>query len=116
MSSEKIIELCSADEVVEDEILQATLPSGHQLAIYNVKGNYYATDDTCTHGKVSLSEDGVIEGAQVECTWHFGRFEIETGKPCGMPCTVPLRTWEIEVKDGKIWVDLSQHPDTSTNE
>lgn len=98
------IAICSQLDVSPGDIYQAILPSGHKLAVYNIDGEFYVTDDTCSHGEASLSEDGVLEGNEVECTWHFGRFDVRTGEACAMPCTHPLRTWKVELRDGGVWV------------
>jgi len=52
-------------------------------------GSIYATADMCTHGEASLSEEGIITGKTVECTFHFGTFDVTTGEPTGMPCEIP---------------------------
>jgi len=104
----KLIALCPADEVWEGAIRQAVLPDGHKLALYRVDDVVHATDDTCTHGAASLSEDGRVEGDQVECTWHNGRFDIRTGAACAMPCDQALRTWPVQVVDGQVCVVLPQ--------
>ena len=71
--------LCAADEVVEGEIKQAPLPDGSNVALYRVEGAIYATADMCTHGEASLAEEGIITGNTVECTFHFGTFDVTTG-------------------------------------
>ena len=98
--------LCSADEVVEGEIRQAPLPDGSKVALYRVDGAIYATADTCTHGEASLSEEGIICGKIVECTFHFGTFDVTTGEPTGMPCEIPLKTFPVTVVDGKIQIEV----------
>ncbi len=98
--------LCAADELWEGAIRQATLPNGHKLALYRLDGGCFATDDTCTHGAASLSEDGSVEGEQVECSWHNGRFDIKSGAACGMPCDAPLKTWPLQIVDGQVCVLL----------
>lgn len=103
-------DICAVDDVVPGDIYQAVLASGHKLAIYSVEGAIYVTDDLCSHGEASLSEDGLLEGTQVECSWHFGRFDVRTGEACAMPCTLPLRTWEVEVRNGRVWVTGLRRP------
>ena len=98
--------LCSADEVVEGEIRQAPLPDGSKVALYRVDGAIYATADTCTHGEASLSEEGIICGKIVECTFHFGTFDVTTGEPTGMPCEIPLKTYPVAVVDGKVQIEV----------
>lgn len=101
------IDLCATDEVADGEIRRAELACGHGLAIYNVGGEFFVTDDMCSHGEASLSEDGSIEGHEVECSWHFGRFDIRTGAPSAMPCELPLRTWPVKVEQGRVWIEKS---------
>ena len=98
--------LCAADEVVEGEIKQAPLPDGTRVALYRVDGAIFATADLCTHGEASLSEDGIICGKIVECTFHFGTFDITTGEPTGMPCEIPLKTYPVTVVDGKVQIEV----------
>ncbi len=74
---------------------------GRAIAIYNIAGAFYATDDTCTHGLASLSE-GELDGDVVECSLHFGAFHVPTGMPAGAPCSVPLKVYRTEVRDGEI--------------
>ena len=75
--SEPVI-LCAAGDVVEGEIRQAPLPDGTFVALYRVDGTIYATADMCTHGEASLSAEGIICGKTVECTFHFGTFDVTT--------------------------------------
>jgi p-cumate 2,3-dioxygenase ferredoxin subunit len=98
--------LCAADEVVEGEIKQAPLPDGSKVALYRVDGAIYATADMCTHGEASLSEEGIICGKIVECTFHFGTFDVTTGDPIGMPCEIPLKTYPVAVVDGKVQIEV----------
>lgn len=97
-------EVCGESEVVEGEIKGAELPDGTRIALYNFEGKIYATSDICTHGEASLSEEGLVTGQIVECTWHFGTFDFTTGKPESSPCTVPLKTYPVEVRNGMIYV------------
>lgn len=103
------IEVCATDELADAEIRRGTLPCGHALAIYQVDGEVFVTDDICSHGEASLSEDGSLEGYQVECSWHFGRFDIRNGEPCAMPCELPIRAWPVKIEDGRVFVDRDAH-------
>lgn len=105
----ELTDLCGSDEVDDGEIRRGALPNGHAVAIYNVNGVFFVTDDICSHGEASLSEDGSLDGFEVECSWHFGRFDIRTGEPCAMPCELPLRKWRVTVEGGRILVDPSEH-------
>jgi nitrite reductase/ring-hydroxylating ferredoxin subunit len=103
MSSGKRIELCSTDEVAPGTALKVET-EGLTLAVFNVDGAFYVTDDLCTHGPGSLSE-GYIEDDVVECNFHNGQFNIRTGEVVGPPCMVPVKTYPVLVVDGKVTIE-----------
>jgi p-cumate 2,3-dioxygenase ferredoxin subunit len=103
--SEKVA-LCRVEEVTEGEIKKASLPDGSHVALYRVGGTIYATADMCTHGEASLSEEGILTGKIVECTFHFGTFDVTTGEPTGMPCEVPLKTYPVTVIDDQVCIEV----------
>ena len=103
--SETVV-LCGVDEVAEGEIKQASLPDGSHVALYRVGGAIYATADTCTHGEASLSEEGILTEKIVECTFHFGTFDVTTGEPTGMPCEIPLKTYPVKVIDEQVCIEV----------
>lgn len=102
----KSVPLFRADELKDGEMRQAHLLDGHQIAIYRVGDQFYATDDKCTHGEASLAEEGTLAGHIVECSFHFGSFDVTTGQPVAMPCEVALKTYPVRVKDGKLYVEV----------
>lgn len=75
------------------------------LALYNVDGTFYATDDTCTHAFALLS-DGYVDGDMIECPLHQGCFHIPTGRAMGPPVIHDLRTYPVKVIDGEIYIEI----------
>jgi nitrite reductase/ring-hydroxylating ferredoxin subunit len=97
------IDLCAAADVAPGTALK--VESGELvLAVFNVEGEYFVTDDTCTHGPGSLSE-GYIEGDVVECNFHNGQFNIKTGEVVLPPCMVPIKTYKTAVEDGRVVIE-----------
>jgi p-cumate 2,3-dioxygenase ferredoxin subunit len=96
------ISLSSLDALADGGIGMGYLPDGRRLAVYLVADNVYATDDRCTHGNSSLTEDGCLEGHIVECGMHLGTFDVRTGEAVGPPCTKALRTYPVEIRDGQV--------------
>ena len=76
-----------------------------EIAIYNLEGKYYATDDICTHAYASLA-DGYMEGELIECPLHGGCFDIKTGKAMTPPCTEDLKTYEVKLDGEQILVGV----------
>lgn len=98
--------LCPVDTIGPGEVAGGELPGGRRVAIYNVDNVFYVTDDFCTHGESSLSEEGVLDGHIVECGWHMGTFDVRTGEPKARPCVIPLRTYPVTIIDGQVHVAL----------
>ena len=102
-----LLELCSQSDVGPDTPLKVEA-LGSELAVFQVGDRYCVTQDLCTHGPGSLSE-GYVDGEEVECPFHQGRFNILTGEAAGPPCTERLKIWTVTVRDGKICIDTKQH-------
>lgn len=69
----------------------------------------YAIDDTCSHQKASLA-DGWVEDCRVECPLHAAWFDLRTGQPDGLPAKAPVRTHQVVVVDGMVYVRPSACP------
>jgi nitrite reductase/ring-hydroxylating ferredoxin subunit len=104
MSATKRIELCSADEVAPGAALKVET-AGLTLAVFNVGGEFFVTDDLCTHGPGSLSE-GYLEDDVIECNFHNGQFNVRTGEVVSPPCMVPIKTYPVLVVDGKVTIEV----------
>lgn len=97
-------ELCRTDEVEVGKAIK--IEKGDvSLAVFNLHGEFFVTDDTCTHGPGSLSE-GCITGDVVECDFHNGAFNIRTGAVVAPPCVVPLKTYPVHIETGRVFVKL----------
>lgn len=99
----KRIFLCRVDELAEGKMRQVALPEyDAEVAVYHAQGRFYATDDLCTHGMVSLT-GGDLEGTKVYCPLHGGAFDICTGKATEKPCSIALRTYPVETDADGVW-------------
>ena len=98
------IELCKTDDVSVGEARKVET-EGLVLAVYNVDGEFYVTDDACTHGPGSLSE-GYIEGDVVECNFHNGAFNIRTSEVVLPPCMVPIKTYKTVVEGDTVYIEV----------
>ncbi len=98
------IQVCSIGDVAPGEVIKVET-SGLTLAVFNLDGRYYVTDDHCTHGPGSLSE-GCIDGDNIECNFHQGVFNIKTGEVVAPPCMIPVKTYKTVVEDGAVYVEV----------
>ena len=59
--------------------------------------------DEAAVGEASLCE-GFVEGDEIECPWHSGRFSIRTGEATAMPADEPIRAYPVRVIDGQVCI------------
>jgi 3-phenylpropionate/trans-cinnamate dioxygenase ferredoxin subunit len=100
-----MIRVCSTEDVPKGTTISADV-DGTQLAIVHAgDDNFYAIYDECSHEAIPLSE-GEIDGCTLECWLHGSRFDLRTGEPTGLPATVPVPVYPVEVHDGDIYVTI----------
>ena len=96
------IKVASAQDLGEDEAMAVNV-EGHRIALYRSAGEFFATDNMCTHAEALLSE-GYVEDGCVECPLHQGRFDLRTGKAMCAPVTVDVRTHAVKCEGDAIYV------------
>jgi nitrite reductase/ring-hydroxylating ferredoxin subunit len=97
------IALCKTGDVAAGAALKVET-NGLTLAVFNLNGHYFAMDDACSHGPGSLS-DGFVEGEEIECDFHNGRFNIKTGEVAAPPCMIPQKVYAVTVADGQVFIE-----------
>jgi 3-phenylpropionate/trans-cinnamate dioxygenase ferredoxin subunit len=86
--------------------MQRITADGKDILVVNVNGNYYATDDTCTHAGGSLT-DGKLEGSIITCDWHGAKFDCKTGKLHAFPAKIKdLNSYKVVVESDNIFLEL----------
>lgn len=94
--------LCKTSDLAPGAVRKVEREGAPALAVYNIEGAFYATDDCCTHGLASLSE-GALDGDNIECNLHFGGFHVPTGKAVFSPCTIDIKTWPVVVEGDEVF-------------
>ena len=79
----RYVRVCSVEQIPPGTAKMVKVEN-KPIAIYNLNGNFYATDDTCPHEGGHLSS-GMIEGENVTCPWHGATFRIISGKTLEPP-------------------------------
>jgi nitrite reductase/ring-hydroxylating ferredoxin subunit len=72
-----------------------------QIALYNVGGEIFATDNICTHAYALLT-DGLLEDDMVECPLHGGCFDVKTGKAMCEPVEHDLQIYRTRIVDDRV--------------
>ena len=78
---------------------------GKRIALANVQGTIFATQDVCTHDGGTLG-DGELFEDEIECPRHGGRFNVRTGAVTALPPMFPIKTYPVKVEGEEIHVAL----------
>ena len=98
------IDALAKADLPADDVL-GVMVDGRDIALYTVNGDVYATDNLCTHGHARLCE-GFLEGHEIECPLHQGKFDVRTGTPTCAPATDARRSYPVKVEGGRVWLAL----------
>jgi nitrite reductase/ring-hydroxylating ferredoxin subunit len=93
------------DDLADGEMTAASV-GGNDVLIARVAGRCFATAGICTHALGYLDE-GELDGYEVLCPLHEGRFDVRNGEVTHAPAVQPLRTYAVEVRDGDVCVAVS---------
>ncbi len=105
--AENIVRVCAKSEIAPQSV-KAFDVGDKRLAVFNIGGSYYVTDDECTHASASLA-DGMLDGEVIECAVHMGAFHVPTGEVKAPPCAMPLRTYKVLLDGDDILIDLDRN-------
>lgn len=100
------IKVAQVDDIAIGEMMQIPLDED-DLALYRLEDGFYATSDICTHAAQSLSA-GTLQGHVVACPKHGGKFDVRTGQAVAFPCVMPVQTYDVEIRDGAVWLDYEE--------
>ena len=88
------------------------IPPGGRLSILvddipsrllRVGDEFFAIEDVCSHDGQPLT-NGPVDHCSITCPRHGAKFDLRTGRPLCMPAIEPISTFEVEVRDGAIFV------------
>ena len=104
MSEPQWIDALATDDLPTDDVVGVNV-AGQDIAIYTVREAVYATHNVCTHGAARLC-DGFLDGHEIECPLHQGKFDVRTGKALSPPVTEDIRSYPVRIEDGRVYVAL----------
>jgi len=81
--------------------------SGLHLLLAKIGGEVHAVSGTCTHEEADLGLGFLVED-RVTCPLHLSAFDLKTGEVMNPPATEPLRTFNVKIQDGTIFVEVPQ--------
>lgn len=96
--------LCDISDVAEGKCNAFTV-EGQRIAVYNINGSFYATQNHCTHKGAQLVK-GELSDSVIECPQHGWKFDVTTGK-----CVAPshgrkLKIFPVSIERTAVVVEL----------
>lgn len=104
MSDDSYIRVAKLADVAPGAVIRVEA-AGRAIALYNLDGTLYATDEICSHAYASLAE-GFLDGETIECPLHGATFSIKTGEALTPPAVEPLATYAVRVEGDDVLVAL----------
>lgn len=98
------VKAANRGDLAEGDVLGVVI-GGHDIALYDLGGEVFATDNVCTHAYARLS-DGWLDRGEIECPLHAGRFDIKSGEATAPPCTEALKIYPVRLQGDEIQVKL----------
>jgi len=104
MSPSPWVDALSAEALPTDDVIGVVV-GGRDIAIYTVGDEVYATDNICTHGQARLC-DGFLDGHEIECPLHQGKFDVRSGQPTCDPVTEAIRSYPVRIDGQRVFLQL----------
>ena len=98
------IDALAAEDLPTDDVIGLAV-ARRDIAVYTVGDAIYATDNICTHGQARLC-DGFLDGHEIECPLHQGKFDVRDGRPMCDPVTLPLRSYPVKIEGSRVFVKI----------
>jgi 3-phenylpropionate/trans-cinnamate dioxygenase ferredoxin subunit len=98
-----LIDVASVEDLAPAEPVRVEV-DGMPVVLVNVDGEVLAVHDVCTHALESLS-GGWVDEDRIECPRHGAAFSLRSGEVLTPPATLPLPTFAVEVRDGRVLID-----------
>ena len=101
----RFVKVAKTSEIADQSATRVEVDGKLIIAIFNLGGEFYAIDDTCTHHGGPLSE-GSVHGEKVECPWHGACFNIKSGEVTGPPATEGVTNYTVRLIGDTIEIEI----------
>jgi nitrite reductase/ring-hydroxylating ferredoxin subunit len=100
----EFVKVLSTKDLAPDE-MKGVEANGKKILIANLKGEYYAIENICTHMHCLLS-DGTLSGENVKCPCHGSTFSVKTGSIVTGPTQKPEPAFQVKVEKDQVLVNV----------
>jgi nitrite reductase (NADH) small subunit/3-phenylpropionate/trans-cinnamate dioxygenase ferredoxin subunit len=79
---------------------------GHEIALFNIEGNFYAIANRCPHSTGPLVEGRLFKHI-LTCPWHGAQFDITTGQCYSGPATTDVTCYPTYIEDNAVYIETA---------
>jgi len=105
--ADKFVDACAVADIAENRA-RIVCMSGERVAIFKYDGKISAVSNVCQHQNGPLGEGKIVAGC-ITCPWHGYQYVPETGAS-PPPFAEKVPTFNIRVKNGRVWIDPKPNP------
>lgn len=101
------IKVCKVSELQSGQA-KCVKADSKEIAVFNIKGKYFAIDNVCIHAGGPLNEGYLDEEkCQVTCSWHGWGYDLATGKCVTHPRQdVFSGSYPVNVQGDEIFLEI----------
>ena len=100
------LDVCPVEELPPGSV-KIVYAGSIAVGVYNLRGEYYALEDRCSHDDGPLCEgDFDAEEGVAVCPRHGANIDIRTGRALTLPAVHPVETFPVRVEDGIVRVEV----------
>jgi nitrite reductase (NADH) small subunit len=77
---------------------------GRSVALFRIKGQYFAIYNACLHRGGPLGE-GEVENYEVTCPWHGWKFNLLDGAFAMIP-TLKVKTYKVKESSDGVFIEV----------
>lgn len=115
--------LAGLDDLTHTNVVEVDTEQHGIIAVGIRRGEPFAVSNVCRHQFAKLGRGRISEDGCLECPWHRSRYDVRTGAMVAGPkgrifgfppysaavkavnnAAVRLTTYEVELRDGAIWL------------
>ncbi|MBI4552539.1 MAG: Rieske (2Fe-2S) protein [Candidatus Latescibacteria bacterium] len=96
--------VASLSDVPAGEAKAIRIGEGRSIALFNIDGRVYATENQCPHMGYPLTR-GVVRHGILTCDWHGRSFDLEGGGCFNSECD-DLQTFPVDIRGREIWIQV----------
>ena len=101
------VRVCSVVDVPAGEARRFPVED-REVAVINLGDDgFRAPDAICSHEHYFLDEGDVDpDEVTIECPKHGSLFDVDSGKPLGLPAIKPVASYPVTVTDDNVWIEV----------